>query len=91
MAETTTTYTIKVGLDDDGFYFAEVMQLQGCFASGSDLAELSEALAEAMSLYLSTDDVAVTVRFGDVERALRVIDGDGDNEAPVSVDFALAH
>jgi predicted RNase H-like HicB family nuclease len=35
-------------------YWAEVDELPGCFASGDDLAELKEALAEAIELYTST-------------------------------------
>ena len=87
---TTTIYTIKVVLDRDNHYFAEVLQLPGFFASGVDLVELAEALAEAMSVYLSTEDVSVTVKFGDVHRTLQSIHGDGDSEAAVAVNFALA-
>lgn len=38
---------------EDGSYWAEVDQLPGCFASGSSVDELLEALREAVSLYLS--------------------------------------
>lgn len=36
---------------EDGSYWAEVVELPGCFASGDDLDELKEALAEAIFLY----------------------------------------
>ena len=46
---------------EDGSYWAEIKELPGCFASGATLDELSEALAEAVSLYLA-DDAARVVR-----------------------------
>jgi predicted RNase H-like HicB family nuclease len=39
--------------EEDGAYWAEVEGLPGCFASGSDLNELREAVEEAISIYLS--------------------------------------
>jgi predicted RNase H-like HicB family nuclease len=41
--------------ENDG-YWAEVDGLPGCFASGSDLDELREAVVEAITLYLSGDE-----------------------------------
>lgn len=38
---------------EDGAYWAEVVELPGCFASGKTLDELREALDEAVALYLS--------------------------------------
>ena len=35
-------------------YWAEVDELPGCFASGDSLADLKEAVAEAIELYTST-------------------------------------
>jgi predicted RNase H-like HicB family nuclease len=35
-----------------GSFWSEVPELPGCFASGRTLAELGEALAEAVGLYL---------------------------------------
>ncbi len=43
--------------EEDGSYWAEVAELPGCFASGRDLDELREAVVEAITLYLATDDV----------------------------------
>lgn len=37
---------------DDGFW-AEVVELPGCFASGATRGELSEALDDAVRLYLT--------------------------------------
>jgi predicted RNase H-like HicB family nuclease len=41
---------------EDGCYWAEVLELPGCFAAGDTLDELRDALAEAISLYM-TDTV----------------------------------
>ncbi|HEY3541019.1 MAG TPA: type II toxin-antitoxin system HicB family antitoxin [Gaiellaceae bacterium] len=41
--------------EEDGSYWAEVKELPGCFASGSTLDELKEALVEALGMCL--DDV----------------------------------
>lgn len=47
------TRTFMLTVHDEGdHYWAEVADLPGCFASGRDLAELKEALAEAIGLYL---------------------------------------
>jgi predicted RNase H-like HicB family nuclease len=37
-------------------FWAEVVQLPGCFAAGHTRAELEEALKEAISLYLQDED-----------------------------------
>jgi len=37
---------------EDGGYWADVLALPGCFASGDTLAELSESLQEGVALYL---------------------------------------
>ncbi len=42
----------RVQLGDDGWYWAEVPALPGCFASGRTTAELVEALAESVGLCL---------------------------------------
>lgn len=41
--------------EEEGALWAEVLDLPGCFASGSSLDELREALEEAIALYLSGD------------------------------------
>lgn len=38
---------------EDGAYWAEVRELPGCFASGTTVAELIEAVEEAVALYLA--------------------------------------
>lgn len=40
---------------EEGSYWAEVVELPGCFASGDTLDELREALQESVSLYLTDD------------------------------------
>ncbi len=41
--------------DEDGTYWAEVMELPGCFASGHDLEEVKEGLIEAIILVLGEE------------------------------------
>lgn len=41
--------------EEEGSLWAEVLDLPGCFASGSSLDELREALEESIALYLSGD------------------------------------
>jgi predicted RNase H-like HicB family nuclease len=38
---------------ENGAYWAEVRELPGCFASGATVAELVEAIEEAVALYLA--------------------------------------
>ena len=52
----STEYVVRVHRDDDDSYWAEVVELPGCFASGESLDQLSEALAESIALYLGDDD-----------------------------------
>jgi predicted RNase H-like HicB family nuclease len=47
----TVEYTTRVHRESD-HYWAEVVDLPGCFATGDDLNELAEALTEAIALYL---------------------------------------
>lgn len=60
MAEKTVTYTATVHDDRDGLW-AEVAELPGVFATGTNLTELSAALQEGVELYLSTPDHPVRV------------------------------
>jgi predicted RNase H-like HicB family nuclease len=53
----SVTYTVAVHQEDDTFW-AEVEELPGCFATGRDLAELEEALVEAITLYREDTDAA---------------------------------
>ena len=45
-------FRANVHREEDGSYWAEVAELPGCFASGFDLDELTEALAEAIEMCL---------------------------------------
>lgn len=54
-------YTVEVN-HEDGSFWARVLELPGCFATGRDLDELQEALGEAISLYLSDDPEAGEIR-----------------------------
>jgi len=49
-------FTVRVQ-HEDGSYWAEVVELPGCFASGFTMDELIEGLSEAISLYLMDDPV----------------------------------
>ena len=45
------TYHAEVHYED-GSYWAEVRELPGCFATGDDIPELEEALAESVEMCL---------------------------------------
>lgn len=71
-----TEYIVRVHRDDDGSFWAHVLDLPGCFASGDSLDELWEALQEAIPLYLA-DDSSVDTGSGvdrpvSVDRPMRV-------------------
>lgn len=51
---TQVEYQVKLQMDEDGSFWAEVEQLPGCFASGLTIDEVQENLIEAIGLYLST-------------------------------------
>jgi predicted RNase H-like HicB family nuclease len=41
---------------ENGAYWAEVLELPGCFASGRTLDELTEALHEAIATWVDEED-----------------------------------
>jgi predicted RNase H-like HicB family nuclease len=49
--------TVRVHFEG-GAYWAEVLELPGCFASGETLDELKDALDEAITMYLEDDEAA---------------------------------
>lgn len=59
------SYTVRIHHEEGEQPWAEVVELPGCFASGRDMAELSENLAEAIGVYLSTASTQVTVHLED--------------------------
>ena len=61
----TVTYTVEIHDEGADGFWAEVEELPGCFASGRDMNELNEALAEAIGLYLSTPNMRAEVRLSD--------------------------
>jgi predicted RNase H-like HicB family nuclease len=62
MSEIQGTYVVRIHDEGEGqSLWAEVDELPGCFASGRDMDELREALAEAISLYLSDSSRTVHV------------------------------
>jgi predicted RNase H-like HicB family nuclease len=44
--------TVRYNEDDDGFWWAHVLQLPGCFAAGDSRSELDESLQRAIGAYL---------------------------------------
>jgi predicted RNase H-like HicB family nuclease len=60
-----TSYTVRIHREEGEQPWAEVVELPGCFASGRDMAELRENLAEAIGLYLSTPATRVSVHLED--------------------------
>lgn len=66
MSEQRLDYRVNVH-HEDGSYWAEVVDLPGCFASGETLDELWEALTEAVGMYLSTPESGVQVQIADHE------------------------
>ncbi len=63
------TYTVALHQEGDTFW-AEVEELPGCFATGRDLAELEEAIVEAIGLYRQDTD-AHPARHGRVRLAAK--------------------
>jgi predicted RNase H-like HicB family nuclease len=68
--------TVRVHYED-GAYWAEVLELPGCFASGATLDDLKDALDEAIAMYLENDEAAARSDLLDTPRqstrgALRV-------------------
>jgi predicted RNase H-like HicB family nuclease len=47
--------TVRVHFED-GAYWAELLELPGCFASGETLDALKDALDEAIAMYLEDDE-----------------------------------
>ena len=64
---------ITVIIHHDEGLWAEVTELPGCFAAGNDMAELAEALDEAVSLYLSEDDHTVKVQLAVITEQAHLI------------------
>ncbi len=64
--------TIRVH-EEDGGYWAEVVELPGCFASGTTLDELREALEEAIVMYLEDEASASgTTTNGHAQQTMRI-------------------
>ena len=56
----TMDLTVRVHHEDDS-YWAEVVDLPGCFASGDNLDELWEALKEAVAMCLNDSKGSIEV------------------------------
>ena len=55
-------YTLRIHREPGELLWAEIAELPGVFASGADLDELREALAEAIGMYLSSPERPVRVQ-----------------------------
>jgi predicted RNase H-like HicB family nuclease len=53
------TYTVRVHDEGEHGLWAEIEELPGCHASGFSATELREAILEAISVYLSDDNLTV--------------------------------
>lgn len=58
------SFAVRIHEEDDGSKWAEVLELPGCFASGDSMAELQEAVVEAIGLHLSSPDREVVGTLG---------------------------
>ena len=65
MADEAERYTVRVHQEPGHELWAEVLELPGCFATGTDMEDLRQALTEAISLYLSGPGSEVHVRLED--------------------------
>jgi predicted RNase H-like HicB family nuclease len=57
------TLTVEIH-DEDGVLWGQVIELPGCFATGENLDELTEALSEAIALYQAETPSAPSVNNG---------------------------
>jgi predicted RNase H-like HicB family nuclease len=65
------TLTVEIH-EEDGVLWGQVVELPGCFATGDDLDELTEALGEAIALYQSRESVPAKQRTNARGRRYRV-------------------
>ena len=48
----TNKFTIKISQETDGSFYAEVVELPGCFSTWETIEELKEHIKEAIQCYL---------------------------------------
>jgi predicted RNase H-like HicB family nuclease len=60
-------FTVNID-EEDGSYWAEVVEIPGCFLWGRSVEEIRAALPQAVECHLSLRDVNVIVHEGDGER-----------------------
>ena len=65
MADEPERYTVRVHQEPGHELWAEVLELPGCFATGTDMEDMRQALTEAISLYLSGPGSEVHVSLED--------------------------
>ena len=77
MPEFTIAAKYHVGVHkEDGSFWAEILEMPGCFVSGESIDEIREALAEAMGLYLSSENVSIEVHSVELRGPIEVEDHD---------------
>lgn len=53
-------YNLIIEKDCDGYFFAKVNELPGCYTQAKDIPTLLKRAKEAIELYLSTEDFETT-------------------------------
>ena len=65
--------TVRIHNEGADGLWAEVLELEGCFASGFDPDELREALEEAIGQYLSRPGRPATVKIEDEGKPIETV------------------
>jgi predicted RNase H-like HicB family nuclease len=68
-------FTANVHEEGDGSYWAEVSELPGCFASGHNLDELRDGLAEAIRMCLPEAANGSTIPAVNLSALRMLVDG----------------
>lgn len=80
-----TVFTVRVHREED-HYWAEVVEMPGCFAAGATLAELGESLDEAVALWREDETVPGYILEELILEVAEALD-DADFERPHDVEI----
>ena len=61
-------FTVVIERDEDGYYFAHVPTLDGCYTQANNLAALMKRIREAIELCLEDGDLPMPMEFVGVHR-----------------------
>ena len=61
-------YTVIITQDEDGYYIADVPELQGCHTQAKSIDKLRERIKEAIELCLEEDHKYPAVNFIDIQK-----------------------